>query len=90
MQYRRVLALGQGPGMAGGLIMIERKVPPRGKFTGCDPKGEIIRMTGKEWNELAAARRFKWKRVGDPREGIGDLCGGGYEVWVDGTRAPRP
>ena len=40
-------------------------------------------MTGKEWNDLADKHGFEWKRGGDPREGIKDLCGGKYEVWID-------
>jgi hypothetical protein len=61
-----------------------RRVPPRGKFTGFRYlSNEELRMTGKEWNELAEQKRFAWKRVGDPREGCKDLCGGGYEVWID-------
>jgi len=59
------------------------RVPPRGKFKGIDPKRVEITMTGKEWNELAERNNFKWKKIGDPREGIKDLCGGGYEVWID-------
>lgn len=59
------------------------RVPPRGKFNGIDPKGVEVRMTGKEWNDLAEQNKFTWKRVGDPREGVKDLCGGGYEVWIN-------
>lgn len=59
------------------------KVPPRGKFHGIDPRGVDLYLTGKEWNELAEQHKFEWKKVGDPREGIYDLCGGGYEVWID-------
>lgn len=59
------------------------RVPPRGTFTGFRyENGETLHMTGKEWNALAEQRKFAWKRVGDPREGIRDLCGGGYEVWL--------
>lgn len=61
----------------------EYRVPPRGKFKGCDPKGETVVLSGKEWNALAEQRKFEWKKVGDPREGCKDLCGGGYEVWID-------
>jgi hypothetical protein len=60
------------------------RVPPRGTFNGFRyDKGETVRMTGKQWNELATQHKFKWKRVGDPREGIRDLCGGGYEVYLN-------
>lgn len=59
------------------------RVPPRGRFQGFDPKRNVVKMTGKEWNELAQKNNFEWKRTGDPREGIKDLCGGGYEVWID-------
>ena len=62
---------------------IKYRVPPRGRFQGFDLKRNVIKMTGKEWNELAEKNNFEWKRVGDPREGIKDLCGGGYEVWID-------
>jgi len=59
------------------------RVPPRGTFQGFRyDTGENLYMTGKEWNELAQQRKFIWKKVGDPREGIKDLCGGGYEVWL--------
>lgn len=62
-----------------------KRVPPRGKFKGFRyASGETLTMTGKEWNDLAEQRKFAWKRVGDPREGCRDLCGGGYEVWIEG------
>lgn len=61
----------------------EYRVPPRGTFTGFRyENAETLHMTGKEWNELAQQHKFKWKRVGDNREKIRDLCGGGYEVWL--------
>jgi hypothetical protein len=62
----------------------ELKVPPRKHFTGfCYLTGaHVPAMTGKAWNDLADQHRFKWKRVGDPREGVHDLCGGGYEVHI--------
>lgn len=61
----------------------ELRVPPRGTFTGFRyENAETLHMTGKEWNELAQQHKFKWKKVGDPREKIRDLCGGGYEVWL--------
>lgn len=63
----------------------EWKVPPRGVFSGfCYLTHKpVLAMKGTEWNALAAQRGFAWKRVGDPREGVRDLCGGGYEVHID-------
>jgi len=68
--------------------MVDRKtkikLPARKKLAGFFYKGnETIIMTGKEWMDLAAKSKFTWKRVGDPREGIRDVCGGGYEVHID-------
>ena len=53
----------------------EYRVPPRGTFTGFRyENAETLHMTGKEWNELAQQHKFKWKKVGDPREKIRELC----------------
>jgi hypothetical protein len=62
---------------------VERKVPPRNKFKGIDPRGVELYLSGKEWNDIATKNKFEWKKVGDPREGVKDLCGGGYEIWID-------
>ena len=62
----------------------ELSPPQRKTFSGFSYwTGEHLRMTGKAWSELAQQKKFKWKRVGDPREGVHDLCGGGYEVHID-------
>ena len=69
--------------MPRGKTLDTRRVPPRGTFKGFRyASAEEITMTGKEWNALADQYKFAWKRVGDPREGVKDLCGGGYEVWI--------
>lgn len=63
---------------------VEIKLPARKKLAGFFYKSnETIIMTGREWMDLAAKNNFRWKRVGDAREGVRDVCGGGYEVYVD-------
>jgi hypothetical protein len=62
----------------------EIKLPPRQILSGfCYKTNETVSMKGKEWNELAVKGKFKWKKVGDPREGVRDICGGGYEIYID-------
>lgn len=63
---------------------MQHRVPPRGKFKGFDYHKDVeLEMTGKEWNELIERKGLAWKKVGDPREGVRDLCAGGYEVWIN-------
>lgn len=61
----------------------EYRVPPRGTFQGFRYEtGESVWMTGKEWNALAQKYKFTWKKVGDPRENVKDLCKNNYKVWI--------